>query len=35
VILFIFPVVILRDRRGRHRMVVEVITTYAVSAYHH
>ena len=23
------------DRRGRHRMVVGFITTYAISAYHH
>jgi hypothetical protein len=24
-----------RDSRGRHRMVVGFITTYAISAYHH
>jgi hypothetical protein len=24
-----------RGRRGRDRMVVEVTTTYAISAYHH
>ena len=25
----------LRDRRGRDRMVVGFITTYAISTYHH
>jgi len=24
-----------RDRRGRYRMVVGYITTYAISGYHH
>ena len=26
---------IARDRRGRNRVAVGVITTYAISAYHH
>jgi len=29
------PVVAMRGHRGRDRMVVGFITTYAISAYHH
>ena len=27
--------ILLRDRHGRDRMVIGLMTTYAISAYHH